>query len=245
MSPGMFEASRLSLADLCLSSTTSVRLQFDSAGTRWHLVMDAGRVVGWAGGELEAPDVELRWSAEDAARIFSGRLRGDDAIAATTVVAAQCDGVYVGPPAPLDLGQRTELERLPRVRGATLAVEFALRAGPFGGMQHVVCFEDGRFLRQRLGEHADADVRVEFDYRAMALVRRGTIGVLDALDGGSVRGSIGALAALDGIVESPEYHDAELATGGQMLALAALGELYEQPAFARAMQCVAPMRAIS
>lgn len=60
--------------------------------------------------------------------------------------------------------------------------------------------------------------------------------VIDALDGGAVSGEMGPLAALDGIVESPEYRDAELATGPHMLALAALGELDADSTYRTALE---------
>jgi hypothetical protein len=69
----------------------------------------------------------------------------------------------------------------------------------------------------------------------MAEVRAAEKTILEALEGGAVRGDIGPLATLAGIVESAAFHAAELATGRHALALATLGELDSEPAFAAAM----------
>lgn len=55
---------------------------------------------------VDAPDIELRWSTEDAEAIFSYTLRGDEAMRRTTVI----DGDYAGPPAPCNLMCRPELD---------------------------------------------------------------------------------------------------------------------------------------
>jgi hypothetical protein len=183
--------------------------------------------------------VELRWSIPDARRILGRELRGDDAILATTVVAGTEDGAYVGPPAPLNLLCRPELRAMPRVPGATLAVQYHYRRGPFGDISHVLHFEDGRPVEEHLGEIQQPNVVVDVTYRAMAEVRAGEKSILEALEGGAIRGDIGPLAALAGIVEGAEFHAGEVATGRHALALAVLGELDCDPAFAAAMGALA------
>jgi hypothetical protein len=140
---------------------------------------------------------------------------------------------------PLNLLRRPELRAMPRVVGATLDVQYHYRRGPFGDVSHVLRFEEARPVDERLGEIERPDAVVDVTYRAMAEVRAGEKSILEALEGGSVQGDIGPLAALAGIVESADFHAAEVATGRHALALAVLGELDSDPAFAEAMTSLA------
>jgi hypothetical protein len=180
---------------------------------------DARREVVLEG--VDAPDVVLRWSHADAYAIVSGELRGDEAMRRTTVIADD----YVGPPAPLNLMARPELDALPHVPGATLVVQYLYRNGPFGDVSYALSFEDGRVVDECLGRVTDPTVTVAVSYRAMALVRAGEMTILEALEQGSVDGPLGALGVLGGISEDPRFHAAELATGRHAIALAALAEL--------------------
>lgn len=127
-----------------------------------------------------------------------------------------------------------------RVPDATLAAQYRYRRGPFGDVTEVMWFDEGRFVEQRPGETDAADVYVDVTYRALALVRAGEITVIQALEGGAVKGDLGGLAALAGIVESPEFHAAELATGRHSIALSVLGELDAHDTFAAAMRVLVP-----
>jgi hypothetical protein len=222
--------------DVSVSHGGSCRLQFQAGETRWFMTLADGQIRGWDLGSVDEPDVELRWRADDAWLVMARELRGDAALDATTVVAAVPDGTYIGPPAPLNLGSRVELASLPAVPGATFGVQYRYRNGPFGDVNHVLRFEDGRLAQERLGTLDGADVVVGATYRAMAQVRAGERTILEALEEGSVTGELGPLAALAGILESPEFHAAERATGRHAFALAALGELDADPVFAAAME---------
>ena len=238
-SPEWFEQARALVEPVRLPADCSCRVQIDAEGTRWFLTLDDGRVTGWDLGSIDEPEVELRWAAGDARKIVMRELRGTAALQATTVAAAAADGPYLGPPAPLNLSGRPEIGSMPTAPGATFGVQYGFRDGPFGPVEYVQRFADGRLVEERLGTLDGHDVTVEVTYRAMALVRAGEWTVIEALEGGSVTGDLGPLAALAGIAESPEYHDAELATGPHMLPLAVLGELDADPAFAAAMEQLA------
>ena len=54
-------------------------------------------------------------------------------------------------------------------------------------------------------------------YRAVPLVRSGACTIIDALADGTLNGDLGPLALLAGILESPEFHAAEVATGGRVV----------------------------
>jgi hypothetical protein len=238
-SPEWFAHARDVVKQVQLDNACSCRVQFVADGTRWFLGLDRGRVTGFELGTIGEPDVELRWSADDARRIIAGELRGTDALAVTTVASYAADGPYVGPPAPANLLARPEIASMPSAPGATLDVQYEFRDGPFGDVEYVQRFVDGRLVEERLGELDERDVVVRFTYQAMARVRAGEWTVIDALESGSVIGEMGPLAALDGIVESREYRAAELATGPQMLALAALAELDADPTYVAAMDKLA------
>jgi hypothetical protein len=224
---------------VAISPLYSAQLQFRVADLGSFLIVTDGRVASWDLGSLDEPDVELRWLPEDARRILSRELRGDAALLATTVVARVVDGVYVGPPAPVNLLCRPELASLAVAAGATFGVQFVYRRGPFGDVHHVLRFEDGVLVEDRLGTLDQPDAVIDVTYEAMARARAGEISIIEALEGGSVTGEIGPLAALAGILESPEFHAAELATGRHALALAVLGELDSDPMFASAMEQLA------
>jgi hypothetical protein len=220
-----FAAMREGVAEIAFDRVASSRLNFTTEATRWHLVIDSGRVMRFDVGHVDDPDAELQWSQADATAIISRVHRGDDALRRTTVVTAVGDGCYVGPPAPLNLLCRPELAELPLVWGATVTVQYRYRNGPFGDVNYALSFVDGRCVDESLGVVADATVNVEASYRAMALVRAGEMTILEALEGGSVDGPVGALGVLAGISEDPRFHSAELATGRHAIALAALGDL--------------------
>ncbi|HEX4776884.1 MAG TPA: hypothetical protein VFW74_08940 [Acidimicrobiia bacterium] len=239
-SPGRFAHARELAAGVEIAPDCAVRLQVQVGDAPWHLVVEGGRVTAWDAGAIESPDAELRWTDDVARRIVTRELRGDEALLATTVVASNADGSYTGVPAPFDLAARAELATMLRVPDATLAAQYRYRRGPFGDVTEVMWFDEGRFVEQRPGETDAADVYVDVTYRALALVRAGEITVIQALEGGAVKGDLGGLAALAGIVESPEFHAAELATGRHSIALSVLGELDAHETFATAMRVLAP-----
>jgi hypothetical protein len=85
-----------------------------------------------------------------------------------------------------------------RGTAASLATTVVATAadGPFGDVDYVHHFFDGRLVEERLGSLHERDVVVSMTYRAMALVRAGEWSVIEALEGGSVVGDLGPLAAL-------------------------------------------------
>jgi hypothetical protein len=212
---------------------SSCRLQFD-AGTRWGLVVVDGRVVTWEPGDLPDVEAELRWSPEDAAAVLSGRLDGDEAYRRTTLAERTTAGEYVGPPPPMDLAQREELQALPELPGVTVLTQYRFRTGPFGTVDFWMRWDDGKVTGIDFGLAKEPDVRVEVTYRAMARVRKGSMSIIEALEDGSVDGKIGPMALLAGVSESREFQRAERAGGPAGEALATLGELWEVPAFREA-----------
>jgi hypothetical protein len=191
--------------------------------------------VHWEADVLEKPDLVIRWSLEDAFRILHRQVDGTEALRVTTVV----DDDYVGPPAPMDLGEQKKLDRLPHLPGATLGVQYECPSGPFGHVSFMISFVDGRVDAMELGRIAAPDVLVEVPYLALAEVRRGDITIYEAIDRGRVQGDVGPLALLAGLLDSPEFHAAELACGRSGLVLAHLGEATKSAAFAAAMATVA------
>ncbi len=214
-------------------SGSSCRLHFD-AGSRWALVVEDGRVPTWEPGDLAGADAQVRWSPEDAAAVLSGRLEGDEAYRRTTLAERAEAGDYVGPPPPMDIGEREELQALPALPGVTVLSQYRFRSGPFGTVDYWIRWEDGRVTGMDLGRAEDADVRVEVTYRAMARVRDGSISIIEALEDGSVDGKIGPMALLAGVSEGREWQRAERAGGPAAEALATLGELREVAAFREA-----------
>jgi hypothetical protein len=212
---------------------SSCRLQFD-AGTRWGLVVEDGRVTTWQPGDLADAEAELRWSPEDAAAVLSGRLEGDEAHRRTTLSERAKAGDYVGPPPPMDLAGRAELQDLPELPAATVLTQYRFRSGPFGAVDYWVRWEDGRVTGMDLGLVEDHDVRGEVTFRAMARVRDGSMTIIEALEDGSVDGKIGPMALLAGVSEGREWQRAERAGGPAAGALATLGELREVTAFREA-----------
>jgi hypothetical protein len=168
--------------------------------------------------------------------VFSGRLDGTQAMAVTTILAAEGNHTYRGPPPPIDLTMRPELADLPTRRGASLVVQPRLRAGPFGDVDFVQVFVDGRLNTMRLGTLPDPDVCYTISYRDQALVRQGSMTVLEALESGSVSGSIGSLSLFAGLLESDAFQRAQRATQHSAgLALAVLGEINATPGYREAV----------
>jgi hypothetical protein len=230
-----FEGAFERVRDLQVSRSVGARLQVDAPQGRCHLVIEEGRIVRWAPGDVEAPDVELRWVDDTAARVLRRDLRGNDALIATEVRAPADGSDYIGTPAPLNLLTRREASSLPTLPGASLSVQYTYPEGPFGTVEYALEFEDGQIVDERLATIDLPDAHVEVSYLTMARVRAGEMTILEALDGSKIQGELGPLAALAGISESPEFHAVELATGRHALALGALGLFDADPAFAHGM----------
>jgi hypothetical protein len=239
LSSEWFETLRRATRDVAIAPGDGCRIQFDAGGTRFGLVVESGRITLLEATELDRPDVEVRSTLPDAAKIWRRELRDDDAMRAITVVAPVADGTYTGPPSPADLLGRPELDAAPSVPGASLVVAYAFSGGPFGRVHHWLRYEDGRPVEEGFGEPASADVRIGTRYREIALIRSGEHTVLDALDGGTIEGAIGPMALLAGILESPEYEAAELASGTHGDALSVLGELWARPEWVTALDVLA------
>src|SRR5262249_45347531 len=97
-------------------------------------------------------------------------------------------------------------------------------------LDYVITFEDGQLVDERMAPADGADILGTGTYRVMGLIRAGEITLLDALNaGGTVQGDLGPLATLAGIAESPEFNEAQRATGRHAIALSVLGELDASP----------------
>jgi hypothetical protein len=219
----------------------SCRLQYEAStadgSRRWVQVVEDGRVTRWEAGELEDPDLELHWRGEDAFAILTGRLGGTDALARTKVLEPGSADPAL--PSPMDLADQPELAEMPRLPGADLVTQYRYPRGPFGTVLYVIEFVDGQVDTMWLGEASEPDAMVQVTYRNMALVRRGDIGIYDAIEGGRVDGDIGALGLLAGLSETPAFHRAELACGSSGMVLSALGEATAVPEFGSAMSALA------
>ncbi len=211
------------------------KLQFAVDDVTWHLVASPGEPVGFAPGPCDGGAPELRWSRADALAVWRRERRGEAALATATIT----DGDYHGPPCPGDLVVRPELHAMPEVAGATITVQYVFGDGPFGAVHHVLYFEDGRITYDQWGAVDGPDVTVQVPYQAISKVRSGEWGVLDALEHGTVEADLGPLAMLAGLLESPEFHDAEQATSGHSYALGGLGLLDADAAFTRASEALA------
>jgi hypothetical protein len=222
-----------------LTSGIGCRIQFDIGGERLGLCVEDGRIRSFARGEIEAPELELRFTADDGKALWRHELRDDAAMRAATVVTELPDGVYTGPPAPGDLLGRPEFDGLPVVPEASLVVAYTFRRGPFGLVHHWFRFEEGRPVDHGFGELDDADVRIETEYRAIPRLRSGEWSILEALEGGSIDGALGPITMLAGILDAPEFRAADLATGRQGFALATLGELWADDMWIAALEHLA------
>ena len=245
LSDEWFEAARELLDGVEVSPASSCRIQFDADGERFVLVVENGRLLRFEAGDLDRADVEVRFTLADAMSIWRRELRDDDAMRVTTVVAPVRDGTYTGPPCPADLLGRAELDGVPSIPGASLLVEYTFSEGPFGVVHHWLRFENGRPVSDGFGEIGAADVRVGVPYRAVPLVRSGERTIIEVLEGGTLQGELGPLGLLAGILESPEFHAAELATGGHGFALAVIGELWSNPVWTEALEHLASETALT
>jgi hypothetical protein len=209
----------------------SYRVQHDAIDQRgghrrWHQVVEEGRVVAWDAGDVDDPDIEVRWGdVARAAATYRGELSGTDALAAVRVVAA--GEAEISPP-PLELASVPELDGLPFVPGASVRVQYELAAGPFGGVSFWTTFSDGRSAGMGFGTLSDPDAIVRITFSSMAAVRAGEMTVLQALeDGGRVEGAVGPLMVLAGLQESPELRAVEMACGPAAGVLGAMGAVWD------------------
>jgi hypothetical protein len=210
-------------------------VQFAAGDDTWHLSATPGEPVRIERGAAERGTPELRWSRADALSVWRRERRGEAALGCATVR----HGDYEGTPAPGDLAARPELRDMPELPGATITVLYDFRDGPFGAVQHVLFFEDGRVGGDQWGPVEHPDVTVHVPYHAISKVRSDEWGVLDAMEHGSIEGELGPLAMLAGVLESPEFHLAEQATSTHAVALGGLGLLDADPEYAKASEDLA------
>lgn len=201
-----------------------------------------GQLIGngqihWTGADIADADVEVRWRSDDAFEILRGRLVGNDAVAATTIVEERPTGTYEGPPPPLDFANEPTLHELPELPGADLRAALEYTQGPFGTIHYHVCFENGRLATLELGLIEEADVAVSVPFRQVMRFQRGEITVFELLLVGSIRGSEGAIGLFSGILESPEFRRSlhASAAGPGPLAFAALGDVTGQTLYRHLM----------
>ena len=227
-----FQRAQRAAQSVILPSLGACRLRGRTDGVVWHLVIEDGRVVAWDLGDRDDAEIELRLPDGDAWRIARCELDGNEALRRATIVVPLAGGLCVGLPAPLDLGQRVELNDLPYIPDATLTVHYRYADGPFGDVDYVIHFADGRFAGDGLGPPTTPpDVFVGVGYLAMARARTGLCTLLEALEGGEIDGHVSAVMAFAGFRETPEYRAAEIATGSHALGLATVGELRAQSRF--------------
>jgi hypothetical protein len=221
-----------------------VRVQYDvredDTHQRWGQAFVAGRLAETIAGDLPEPDVELHFSSPAAATdVLGNRLDGTDAIASITIVSDEPGGRYVGPPPPIDLPERPELAELPTIRSASAVVQTVLTAGPFGDVDLVQVFVDGRLNTMRLGRLPEPDVNLRVSFRNQALVRAGSMTVLEALETGQVSGSLGSLSLYAGFLESDAFQRAQRACPHRAgVALGTLGEIYATPGYREAVAAI-------
>jgi hypothetical protein len=235
LSEAWFAAAQQFLGAVRAPDGATTAVQFAVDDVTWHLAATPGEPVEFAAGPAAGNPPKIRWARADALRVWRRELRGEGALSSATVT----DGDYTGPPCPADLVLQPELEAMPTLPGATITVLYDFRDGPFGGVHHVLFFEDGRVARDQWGTVDEPDVTVHVPYHAISKVRSGEWGVLDAMEHGSIEGDIGPLAMLAGVLESPEFHTAEQATSPHAYALGGLGVLDADPDFTSACERLA------
>ncbi|MDQ6696544.1 MAG: hypothetical protein M3Z46_03700 [Actinomycetota bacterium] len=238
------EQGRLLTADLPPMPGLGWRVQFDVADEsgqheRWYQVVEDGRVVAWQQGDVDSPDLELRWSRADAAAVFRQELDGTEALAAARVLVP---GGSEGVAPPLDMRDTAEMALLPEVPGATVVTQFEFSGGPFGHISFWESFEDGRCTELDFGRHAEPDVTIAISFQRMVHVRTGAMTILEALEnGGRVDGALGPIMLTAGLEESPELRAVERACGPAGAVLAKVGEVAATPAYAEAMTSLAQL----
>jgi hypothetical protein len=236
LSDEWFSAAHDRLRDVRAPDGAACCVQFDAGGTPWSLTWEPGGTIALEPGRREDAAVELQWSRPDGVAIWRREVRDAEAMQRTTAVATDANGeLYTGPPCPGDIARRDELRDLPRLADASVTVQYLFSDGPFGAVPHVLVFEEGRLTRDLFGVVDEPDVVVRVPYEAIAPVRCGERSILDAIANGAIEGEIGPMAVLAGILESPDFQAAERATGRHGFALAALGLLDADPAYAAAM----------
>jgi hypothetical protein len=200
----------------------------------WSQGIVDGQVVHWDLGGVAEPDVTVRWALVDALGVMRSTITGTEAMQRATVLNDRASSPYEGPPPPMDLAS-PELGDLPRLPGATVAVQFEFRSAPFGPTSWSIAFEDGQVVGLAFGRRADADVSIELPYRAVMEVHAGLIGPIDAVAQGRISGDETGMILFGGMLETPAYQRAQRQCRGGGLALAVLGEVSAGPEWRTAM----------
>ena len=212
------------------------RIQFDADGRRWHQVAVDGAITEWAAGDIADPDIEVRIALDAARAYYRGEADGTETLAACRVIEP---GGEEGPPSPLDIEARPELDEMFLQPDATLLTQYRFSAGPFGAFEWWWRFVDGRSDSMGLGRVEDPDAVVKVPFQKLIGVRTDSISIYEAIEGGRVDGDVGPLMLLAGLQESPELHSAELACGASGPAFSCLGLVVDQPAVREGLQTLA------
>ena len=152
----------------------------------------------------------MRLALDVARRYYRGEADGTETLAACRVIEP---GGEEGPPSPLDIEGRPELDEMLFQPDATLLTQYRFSAGPFGAFEWWWRFVDGRSDSMGLGRVDEPDAVVKIAFQKLIGVRTDSISIYEAIEGGRVDGDVGPLMLLAGLQESPELHAAELACG--------------------------------
>ncbi len=225
------------VANVQLPNGAACRLEFRFADVVCSLIVADGRVA-FHSGAIDDADAILTSSLEAAWDIATCARSANDALAAMTMSTAPSNGdAYVGPPAPMGMVGRPELDALPVIPDASLVVQHAFANGPFGDIDYVLRFEDGRIVDEYLGQTQEPDVLLAVSYRKLAMLRSDLCTVLEALeDGGRLEGNASSLMALAALYERISEVNPMFPTGPQTMALATLGELRADSGFQESMR---------
>jgi hypothetical protein len=244
LSDGWLDRARSLLDDLSCDPDLTFRVGyvFELRDGSRHLAheVEKGRLVRWEFDAASEPEVAIRWPRDVALEFFLGRSEAEAMHRAVTISEQRDGALWTGPPPPLDLSARPEVQLLPRIPGANLVCQYRLREGPFGDIFCWFRFEEGQFRSLELGEAAEADTVIDTTFTAMVRMRRGEIAPLQAIQAGGVAGSWEKLALQSGIVEGAEYQRAIRACGTRGAeALAAFGRYRATPEVAEALHVLA------
>lgn len=103
--------------------------------------------------------------------------------------------------------QRELAQEFPETPGATAAMQYTITGGPDGDVNFVCVVEDGKMLKNEMGEDPDVDFSLTVAYEDFEESCRGNLDATTAFMQGRllVGGNSGKLMALMPVTQSPEY----------------------------------------
>lgn len=155
--------------------------------------------------DLRDEVVIVQRAGESLSLVVRETVKGDRPADRISVLAP--DGTESAFP-PFDVSDPDVLGDLDLIPGASVAVQYTFTEGPFGDIDMLQRYEEGRLVEVAASWSGDADVYIEMPFRAYLGLRVGELTMAEALGAGGITGDFELMSVIGGIVGSAPFQAA-------------------------------------